>query len=55
MVVQSFCPERTGLSDFKSFAQAKGFGQVVADSISSPKTLGSVGLRIGWSADTISR
>jgi hypothetical protein len=53
MVVQSFCPDHTGLSDFQSFAQAMGYGQVDADSISSPKTLGSVHLRVGWAADRI--
>jgi hypothetical protein len=53
MVVQSFRPDKTGLSDFQSFAEAMGYGQVDANSISSPKTLGSVGLRIGWSADRI--
>jgi hypothetical protein len=53
MVVQSFCPDRTWLSDFQSFAQTMGYGQVEADSISSPKKLGSVHLRIGWAADRI--
>jgi hypothetical protein len=53
MIVQSFCPDRTGLSDFQSFAQAMGYGQIDPDSISSPKALGSVELRIGWSADRI--
>jgi hypothetical protein len=53
MVVQSFCPDRTGLSDFQCFAQAMGYGQVDAESISSPKKLGSVHLRIGWAADRI--
>ena len=53
MVVQSSCPDNTGLSDFQSFAQAMGYGHFDLDSISSPKTLGSVNLRIGWSADRI--
>jgi hypothetical protein len=53
MVVQSFRPDRTGLSDFQSFAQAMGYGEIDADSISSPKKLWSVHLRIGWAADRI--
>jgi hypothetical protein len=53
MIVQSFCPDSTGLPDFQSFAQAMAYGHVDADSISSPKVLGSIALRIGWSADTI--
>jgi hypothetical protein len=53
MVVQSFCPDRTGLSDFQSLAQAMGFGQIDADSVSSPKSLDSVDLRVGWVADRI--
>lgn len=53
MVVQSFCPDCTGLSDFQIFAQAMGYGHVDVDSISPPKRLGSVELRIGWSADRL--
>jgi len=53
MVVQSFCPDNTGLSDFQSFAQAMGYGHVDADSISSTKALGPIALRIGWSADKV--
>jgi hypothetical protein len=53
MIVQSFCPDCTGLSDFQSFAEAMGYGRVGANTISSPKALGSISLRIGWAADNI--
>jgi len=51
MVVQSFCPNRTGLADFEAFAEAVGFGAVQADRISRVKQLGTVSVRVGWAAD----
>lgn len=53
MVVQSFCPDRTGLGDFRAFAEVAGFGSVEADGISQAKELASVSVRIGWAADRI--
>ena len=51
MVVQSFCPERTGFNDFQAFARAAGFGDVSANSMSGPRQLSGVDTRLGWVAD----
>lgn len=51
MVVQSFCPERTGLSDFRAFARAAAFGDIGANSMSEPRKLNGVETRVGWIAD----
>jgi hypothetical protein len=53
MIVQSFCPDRTGLGDFQAFAEVVGFGSVAADGISEAKELDGVSVRIGWAADRI--
>lgn len=48
MLVHSFCPDHTGLSDFTAFAKAAGFGEVESNGISKSRRIGDVDLRIGW-------
>lgn len=53
MIVQSFCPDRTGLGDFRDFAEIAGFRGVGADAISTAKAADGISLRIGWAADSV--
>lgn len=53
MIVQSFCVDRTGLGDFRVFAEAAGFGSVDGNAISTAKVADGVSLRIGWAADSV--
>lgn len=53
VLVQSFCPDRTGLADFQAFADAAGFGRVEPDGISGEKDVAGVTMRVGWVADGV--
>lgn len=52
VLVQSFCPDRTGLADFQAFAGAMGFGVVEPNGISALRQCAEVEVRIGWVIDT---
>lgn len=47
VLVQSWCPKRTGLPDFQAFARALGLS-LEADAISDPIEIGGIETRIGW-------
>lgn len=48
MVVQSFCPNKSGFSDFSAFASAMGLGTVIVGGMTGAKVCGGVNLRLGW-------
>lgn len=52
-IVQSFCPEATGLGDFIAFARALGYRDVERNRMSNGIKFGSTVLLLGWVADTI--
>ncbi|WP_300974506.1 hypothetical protein [Sphingomonas sp. LHG3406-1] len=50
MLVQSFCPERTGFADFAAFVEALGFGAIEPDRLSPSRELSDLNVRLGWVA-----
>lgn len=52
-VVQSFCPDATGMTDFVAFANALGFTGAGRDQMTDGRKFGSVVLLLGWAADTM--
>lgn len=53
MLVQSFCPSRSGLADYERFFAAVGMEGIGAGRISEAKDAGGVALRVGWVADAV--
>lgn len=51
LLVHSFCPDGTGLSDFVEFGRRLGFESLGRDQISEPRTIGGVKLRLAWVSD----
>lgn len=53
MVVQSFCTRlpQTGLADFQSFAKTMGYAQLEPGVLTAPKSIGGIGLSLGWAPD----
>lgn len=51
LLVQSWCPKRTGFKDFCAFSEWAGFGLVAPGRLSPTKRVGSVKLRLGWVAE----
>jgi hypothetical protein len=52
MIVQSFCPKATGLSDCQAFFDALGMQGLERSKLVGPKTFDGVELWIGWASDT---
>lgn len=52
VLVQSWCPKRTGLPDFQAFAAVIGL-TLEPQAISEPKDIGGIEVRIGWVAEEI--
>lgn len=52
MIVQSFCPNATGLSDCQIFFEALGMPGLKRDNLISPKSFDGVDLWVGWASDT---
>lgn len=48
MVVQSFCPDATGFSDFAAFVSALGYAAIEPDSLTASRDLGGFEMRLGW-------
>jgi hypothetical protein len=48
MIVQSFCPERTGFADFAAFVEAMNYPAVVPDRLTVSRQIGDLDLRLGW-------
>jgi hypothetical protein len=53
MLVQSFCPQRTGFSDFAAFVEALGYPAVVPDRLTGPREVGNFELRLGWVSSAV--
>jgi hypothetical protein len=51
MLVHSFCPQATGLSDYAEFFSAVGFDETGKDRLAGPLTFGGISLWTGWVAD----
>lgn len=51
LIIQSFCPNATGLSDFLAFFERIGIRGAVRDTLSSSRVFGGVELRVGWASD----
>ncbi|MFD1958150.1 DUF6946 family protein [Novosphingobium panipatense] len=51
MIVQSFCPKRSWVDDYRAFAEALGFLDAPVGAISPAKICDGVALRIGWVAE----
>lgn len=51
MVVQSFCPNATGLSDCQAFFDELGMKGLSRDKLVGPKTFDGVELWAGWASD----
>ncbi|WKL58730.1 hypothetical protein Q1W73_07020 [Asticcacaulis sp. ZE23SCel15] len=51
MVVQSFCPNKSGFSDFSAFVSAMGLGTATVGGMTGAKVCGGVNLRLGWVAE----
>jgi len=52
MLVHSFCPEDSSLSDFLEFARRMGMPMSGANEVSPPKRCGDVEIRLAWVRDT---
>lgn len=52
MIVQSFCPNATGLSDCQVFFEALGMPGLERDKLIGPKSFDGVELWVGWATDT---
>lgn len=51
LIVQSFCPKASGLSDFADFVAAIGSGAVPHGAMSQPTRFGAIEMRFGWVCD----
>lgn len=51
MMVHSFCPVATGLSDFTAFFERMGVAGVGRDLLGGPVRVGEVDLWVGWASD----
>jgi hypothetical protein len=51
MLVHSFCPDATGLSDYVAFFNAVGIYNLRRDQLSEPITLGHIRFWTGWASD----
>ena len=54
MMVHSFDPQDTGMSDYRAFASALGFRNAEATLVVGPVKLEDVDLYLGWTADLLS-
>jgi hypothetical protein len=53
MLVQSFCPKRSGFEDFARFTACLGFGSAEPDAILGPKIVAGKQLLLAWVADCL--
>ena len=51
LMVHSFCPDATGLSDFMAFFERVGVSGVGRDLLGGPVRVGEVDLWVGWASD----
>ena len=51
MIVQSWCPDLSGLEDFLVFCEAIGIARPEIGRLTSPVVIDAVELRLGWSAE----
>ena len=53
MIVQSWCPDRTSFDDYVAFGRLLGFNKIRLDALTETKAFDGIGLRLGWSAETL--
>ena len=53
LIIQSFCPRKTGLSDAAAFFDTIGLANFAADRLIGPKRFDGVNLWVGWAADNV--
>lgn len=53
MVVQSFCPDTTGLEDFAAFVDALEYPAIAPGQLTSSREIGGMELRLGWVSSLI--
>jgi hypothetical protein len=51
LLIHSFCPNATGLSDYSHFGRRLGFEGLDRDRISEPHEIGGTELRLAWVSD----
>jgi hypothetical protein len=51
MIVQSFCHNRTGLSDYVAFFNAVGLPELEPGRMSDRFAVGQLSMRVGWAED----
>lgn len=51
LMVHSFCPESTGLSDFQAFFERMGIAGAGRGKLSDPAEVGGLKLWVGWASD----
>ena len=53
LLIQSFCPNTTGFADFRRFAERLGYASVEPGTVTEPKEVAGVVLRLGWVSDQV--
>jgi hypothetical protein len=53
LVVQSFCPQNSGLSDASTFFETVGLGPLEAGGLIGPRQFGGVTFWAGWASDMV--
>ena len=51
LLIHSFCPNATGLSDYIKFGRRLGFDRLDRDRISEVREVGGLQLRLAWVSD----
>jgi hypothetical protein len=51
LLVHSFCPNGTGVSDYIQFGSSLGFDRLALNQLSEPHEIGGIELRLGWVSD----
>jgi hypothetical protein len=51
LLIHSFCPMATGLSDYIQFGRSLGFEYLERDRISEPREVGGIVLQLAWVSD----
>ena len=53
LIVQSFCPDASGLADARAFFTALGLPGLTPGVLLGPREVGGVTLWVGWAADRV--
>lgn len=52
MIVQSWCPKKSSLDDYKAFCRLLGYGEAQVGAFTEPRSFQGIDLRLGWSAES---